>query len=485
MTLLRPRALLPVGFASGIALAIVWLTPAAAMAAFSLPDEFDAGFLASRDTGIDGSERLRIAGPIFEASHPDSRTDFVALRPLFSRKVLDEDDPDFLDVLWPLYTRREYRDDMQWRCLTLVSHDFDTSDPASRYRFWGLPIFFKGRDVHGEKYLGLFPIGGSIHEIIGQDEIRFVMFPAYARSRFKERETTSVMWPIFSHTQSPTEERWRVFPFYGQSTDSRAGENRRFVLWPIWTSIEYDDPPGRGFALFPLFGRVERADQSTWMVLPPFFRHSRRGDDVEALLPWPFVKIRRGAVRETTIWPLWGHKDTEGVERIFAAWPLGWHERIRRDTGSLTRTMLVPFYYYERDQSQSPETRYWKIWPLLSYQRSGHASRIRMLELWPLRDTPPIERNYSPLWTLLRYERLEDARETEFLWGFYRHRRDVGGHRKMSLFPFVDWERREDPSPKCSWSILKGLIGYGRTDEERMFRLLYFLRFGVGEGGAP
>jgi hypothetical protein len=414
-------------------------------------------------------------------SHPDEQTDFVAARPLFSRMILDEDDPDFLDVLWPLYTRREYGNDMQWRCLTLVSHDFDTSDPDSRYRFWGWPFVFKGRDGKGEDYFGLFPIGGQINEILGQDEVRFILFPLYAKSRAGDLETTSILWPVYSHSLSPTQERWRVFPFYGRSDDIREGAHRRFVLWPIWTSVRYEDPPGGGFVLFPLFGRVKREDQSTWMLLPPFIRYSRRGDDMEALMPWPFVQIRRGEVHKTTIWPLWGHKELEDVERIFVAWPFGWHERIRRDTGPITRTMLVPFYYYERDQSQSPETRYWKIWPLISYQREGRTSRIRMLELWPLRDTPPVERNYAPLWTILTYSRLDNARETEFLWGLYRHRRD-SAHRRLSLFPLVDWERRKDSSSATSWSILKGLIGYGRTDEERMIQLLYFLKFGVGEG---
>jgi hypothetical protein len=128
------------------------------------------------------------------------------------------------------------------------------------------------------------------------------------------------------------------------------------------------------------------------------------------------------------------------------------------------------------------DRRYFKLWPLFSYRRDGDASRFRLPDLWPFIQTVGVEHNWSPLWTLYTQSRLGSAEDDEFLWGFYRHRRQEGT-RRLSLFPVFERSRREDGA-EVEWSVLKGLAAYRRFGLEYEFRLLYFLSF-HRRGGHP
>ena len=104
-------------------------------------------------------------------------------------------------------------------------------------------------------------------------------------------------------------------------------------------------------------------------------------------------------------------------------------------------------------------SRYWKLWPLMSWERQGDETLFRFLELWPLRNTAGIERNWAPFWTFYRREKSRETISHNVLWGLYRQSKgdDV----------------RE-------WSLLKGLAAYKRDGSGRSFRLL-FLRLGSEE----
>jgi hypothetical protein len=180
-----------------------------------------------------------------------------------------------------------------------------------------------------------------------------------------------------------------------------------------------------------------------------------------------------------------------GVESQFLFWPLLYGERLDHLDELTERTYALPFYYSEtrtvRHALESdPDTpppleqtaNYKKIWPLFSYTRDGEDLRVRTLDLWPLKNTPSIERNYAPLWTLFSHVRHQDAADTELLWGLYRRERRGEEQAYTSLFPLVDWSSDEVEEVR-RWNLLKGLIGYERQGADRRLRLLYLLRINL------
>ncbi|MGE4488733.1 MAG: hypothetical protein AB7E95_04205, partial [Kiritimatiellales bacterium] len=143
-------------------------------------------------------------------------------------------------------------------------------------------------------------------------------------------------------------------------------------------------------------------------------------------------------------------------------WPVFWSMRTEEAGVINTRRMALPFFYREREVLREeagaggdPETvsSYWKVWPLMSWRREGDISRFRALELWPLKDTAPVERNWAPLWTL--YQRTDHNGELrkDFLW-FVWHS-----------------ERAEERS---EWSLLKGLVSYKKGAGKSQLRLFWF-----------
>ncbi len=125
-------------------------------------------------------------------------------------------------------------------------------------------------------------------------------------------------------------------------------------------------------------------------------------------------------------------------------------------------------------------SRYFKFWPLFSYQRNEDILRFRALALWPIKNAPAIERNWAPLWSLYARERDGGRVETEVLWGLYR-RQHSKNDKRLSVFPVIQASSSKENGEvkgKRSWSLLYGLIGYKREGLQKQFKMLYFLKFG-------
>jgi hypothetical protein len=404
---------------------------------------------------------------------------FFAVRPFYSHTVVEEGQ--IRDYLWPLYSRKEFKDEKTSRALIFwFTHNFEADKKSSRQRSWLLPVYFQGRDVNNKGYFALFPLGGTIREFLGRDEIMFVLFPVFGKSQINDVKTTSVLWPVYSHTRGEGIRRDRVFPIVGKSVLEGKYE-KKFVLWPFWTSADYFYPgdSGKSWLLFPVCGRAKMDRESTWWVIPPFFRFTE-GDRMDKLYcPWPFIQRAKSEQQyKLYFWPLWGEKQFRGGlnHRTFVLWPIFWSEKTVESRLVKTRRMALPFFFLERSvqesgvRSQEPEgetqqsasgkrqaAMYWKIWPLMSWQREGDVSRFRMLELWPLKNTAPLERNWTPLWTLYK-------------------RTDAGGVVRKDVLWFA-WHSENEPAvERKEWSLLKGLLSYKRDAGARSVRFLYFVR---------
>lgn len=463
----------------------------------------DLGCFGARDTDLSGRDRCRALGPLLETRSGADGSELLAVRPLFSRTADPTNHVWRKDWLWPVGTSRIMYRERSWRFLVAYGDDFDCGDPDSRYRFVVFPLLFVGRDAQGEGYAALFPLGGTLHEYLGQDRMAFVLFPLYAKTNVRNLETHHILWPIVSWTDGDDVSKFRVFPFYGQSRRGTEYE-ARFVLWPFWTSLESTEPGHEqsAFMLFPVWGRKHSAREDTWLAVPPFFRWSRTDRGNSGCCPWPFIRWSAGEKRELTIWPLWGRKQVGAVRSSFLLWPVGWSYGVDRENEKMSSVRVVPLLSYEHRSVAVAATtngaagagggergdfttvgRYLQVWPLFSYRRENDAARFRALDLWPVRDTAGIERNWAPLWTLYSCATNRAGTDRQLLWGLWRHRAAADGATRSSLFPLYASERGAGPERDAKVSLLMGLVRYEKESMHRRWRLLYFVKLGTRPSG--
>ncbi len=452
--------------------------------------EFDFGFVASRYRDAGGELRFKVLGPFVEAANSEGGASLWAVRPLFSGVYDPVAERLKQEYLWPVGAAKAFKTEREWRILLLFYLDYDFTDPHSRYHARLLPIYFQGRDIHKQSYFAIFPLGGSVHDFLGRDEINFFLFPLWDDNRINEVRTRDILWPIYSRTVGDGIYRFRVFPFYGRSMEKDRME-KRFLMWPFWTWAHYKfrGSYGTGYVVWPLWGHIDLSDQKTWFFLPPLIRFSWGQQQNYGYCPWPFVQWSSGRTRKFYLWPLWGHKTARGIKSSFFLWPVFYTERIDRGDQIGQRFLAMPIVQSEirtqreKDAAGRPVvvSRYHKVWPLLSYQQEGADRRFRFLELWPLRSTGPVERSWAPLWTLYSHTGVGPNVDDELLWGLARRRLRDGKMYSYSVFPVVSWQRDRRAGDAREWSLFKGLLGYRRDGTQKSFRVLYFLRFGGKE----
>ncbi len=445
----------------------------------------------SASTDVQDVPGTQVLGPLVETRQNTEGHTFAAVRPFWSR--VGSESKVVTDILWPIGMIKKREKELDWRMFPALGHDFDATDPLSRHRWSVFPLLYGGRSRHGQSYFAFFPFGGNLYEFLGRDRIVFVLFPLYAYTEQSDNQTHSVLWPIFSRTDGDDVYRWRIWPLYGISVN-QGRWTKRFILWPIWTSVNYTYPDqmGKGFVFFPFYGHANLAERHTRLLFPPLFKWewTDQGEHLAVNAPWPFVQYRRGIVDKLYIWPLGGYKHSGAEKQWFALWPIISGSRIESVTKSIRRFRALPLIHYESiyavtnrpagDESEAQTeaeatSRYFKLWPLVSYRREAQSSLFRVPELWPLKHTPAVERNWAPLWSLYTFEREGDRRHTELLWGLYRHHRSEM-FRRWSVFPLLQGETDAAQQTR-SWSLLYGLAGVKQDGVKKTYRLLYFLKF--------
>ena len=480
---------------AGLALLCLFIAGARAVASVE-KSTFDFGPFASRTYDLHDDQRLKMLGPLFERAESADGMKLLATRPVFSTVEDPARDRSLYDYFWPLGTSRTLHDENQWRFLFFFGFNHTTNDPGDRYRTWLIPFYFQGRDASGETYRALFPLGGTIKDFVGRDEVSFVLFPLYSSSALNDIRTVNFLWPLISRTTSDGGRirRGRIFPFYGYNRQEGKFD-KQFILWPFYTDTKYhyEKGHGRGHMLFPLYGRVDLDTEKTVWLLPPFFRFTDAEHQDITYAPWPFFQRRVGnGIDQLYLWPIWGKKIIESRDTRFYLWPVFWTQTDERPGEKVDRFHLVPFFSHTAVRAASTNAsghaggdvlaRRHKFWPLYSYRRDGDATRLRFVELWPFAEAPAVERNLAPFWSLVeRRTRGEDA-DTEILWGLYRSqfRGDAGAY--VSLFPLADYRATPDDR---SWNLLKGLIGYERKASQKSLRLLYFIKIPLNKDSGP
>ena len=441
--------------------------------------------IASHSTTVFSEERTRLLGPIYEKRIAADGSRMLAVRPFYGSSYDPERNITKYQVLWPIWTGKRMKKEFQWRFASLgFWRDWDTSSPASRYTFRFFPVYFQGRDKTGKFYLGVFPLGGTIRELLGQDKICFCLFPLTAYARRNEVRTYTFIWPIVSRTKGSEIERFRVFPFYGRSK-LRADYDKCFILWPFWTSAKYGytGSSGSGYILFPLCGHIKLENQESWLFLPPLFRFSKAEGLHDVNCPWPFFQYSSGNVDKLYFWPVWCRKRTENHQSLFLLWPFFSSLRYFEPDGERHRFSVLPVVFGETkwsiDKQKGNEKnvlhRSLKVFPLFSYQRDRNKTNFSLFSLCPLRGFEEVEQLYAPFWTIYSHARCGNDLDDELFWGLFKYRRSGKGQMYISLFPLFSIKKMESDM-SFSWSFLHGLIGYTRMPARRVLKLLYVFK---------
>ncbi len=429
------------------------------------------------------------AGPFYERIETSAGDVRTSLRPcLWTRIEVPSEDARLREVFWPLYADRVRRERFAWRLLLAWGADWDVNDPESRRHTWVLPFWFHGRTDEGERYAALFPFGGTVHDFLTYDRIRFAGFPLWVETLKQGVRGRNWLWPVFARIDGGGQSGWRVFPLAGRRRKEGAWD-RHFVLWPIWTHARYHREPTAGtmWVLTPLFGRAERGTESYWTVFPPFFHYTKgRGRNAgyrRLLAPWPLVRIEDSkTVRKRHFWPFYARteraEDRGGSTHVL--WPLFEHTVARTRFDIREAWSVAPLLHWatldRREPGEGGTTRrvssYGRLWPLVSHiEHEGH-SVLRIPDLSLSRRVGPLERNLLGMATLYTRGSEPDRGRVEhdLLWGLLYRRTGRDGVRGWRIGPL--WSSHRDAARSQSgWRILGGLVGRDRRDGEGRWRV--------------
>jgi hypothetical protein len=442
-----------------------------------------------RTSPAEGFSNLSILGPLFKFEKKGDERE-TAFRPFMYRTDHLKSRSTSTYFLYPAAYRENTPQADTYEVLRLfqTNHFHKGEEKAGEATAMLFPFYIAGKSTQGEDYQSFFPFYGDIYDRFWRDEYHFAMFPLYGRTVNKGTTTRHYLYPIFSTTSGEKESGFEVFPLYGQS-HKEGVYNKRFVLWPFYTSwqtgLDTDNPTEKTF-LFPLYGKIDSPKRTTRSYLWPFFgytiNHEKKFKEVDYF--WPFISTIRGEKRNAdSFLPLYSRDTFADGERRWYLWPLFRHEEIRSETFNRDSNRVLFFLYrgsHESWPKEGTERSRIAAWPLFLYESkpSGTYSFSFPAPVESILDKEGIEKNWAPLWRLYQRRWDEDGNSaSSLLWNLYWHERR-GEDLAYELFPLVSYRGVKGES---ELKFLKGLISLKRGDRESELSLLW-MPFGLKWG---
>jgi hypothetical protein len=435
-------------------------------------DEFDLTFAPGH--------RTEAVGPFFY-SEQKVKQRIWAVPPLFSYARSPETESEEFDFLYPLMTYDRYGEQYRWQFFQLLSFaGGPTQQETSRNRFSLFPVYLQQRSSDtNQNYTSVFPIYGHLMNRLFRDDIVFVMWPLYSRTRKRDVVTDNYLVPIFSFRHGDGLHGWQFWPLAGKEhkdvttqtngfndVKTISGHDSFFALWPLF----FNDESGIGTTnpqwqqgSIPAYCLLRSPQRDSTTIIWPFFNYidDREMKYREWDAPWPLIVFARGEGKTTTrVWPLYSRAHNATLESEFYLWPIYKYNRQNSDQLDRRRTRIC-FYLYSDLKEKNTETdatlRRIDFWPFFTHRHDFNGnSRLQILA--PLEPILPasksIERDYSPLWSVWRSENnpRTGAASQSLLWNLYRH------------------EATPD-TKKCS--LLFGLFQYHSSPKGKRVRLFY------------
>ena len=424
--------------------------------------------------------RTEAAGPFYYAQQKDSES-ILAFPPFFSSDRDPVADRSELDFLYPLLTDTHYGHESRWQLFQMLSFaGGDEPDETGVRRFTVFPFYFQQRSANpGLNYTAFAPFYGQLKNRLFHDEMNFVMFPLYAQTRKRDVVTKNYMYPFFHLRHGNGLDGWHAWPLAGREhkeittvtngygeTSSVPGHDRAFYLWPLYlrqdNGIGSDNPETfRGSIPFYATSRSPQRDATSFLF--PFFEviDDREKKYHEWQGPWPFVIFARGEGKHTSrVWPVFSQSHDATKQSDSYLWPLYIYKRTHADPlDKYTKRFGLLLYakMVEKNTGTGAEKKRTDLWPLFTWKKDFNGSQ-RLQVFAPIEPAVPnnrgIEKNWSPLWSLIRTEDnpKTGAASRSILWNLYR-RDSAPEHKKVSL--------------------LFGLFQYQSDKETRRARLFY------------
>jgi len=413
--------------------------------------------------------RVEAAGPFFY--HEQSASErTLAIPPLLSYYRDPALDVREFDFVYPILTYDRYGGQYRFQLFQLLSFAGGPSQTETeRKRFTIFPVFFMQRSSDpNENYTAYGPFYGHLKHRLMRDEIFYVMFPAYSRTRKRDVVTRNYLYPFVHVRHGNGLKGWQVWPITGHEhkvvtwqtnlfgdLELVPGHDKRFVLWPFYfNQIDGIGTTNQAWrqGVIPAYALLRSPARDSTTVLFPFFS---RIDDREKGFrewdaPWPLVVFARGPGKHINrVFPFYSHAYNTNLQSDFYVWPVYKYNRIKADPLDRKRNRILFFLYsdvIEKNTETSAFRRRTDLWPLFTRTRDFHGNtRLQVLSVLApfVPGSHKIDRDYSPVYAFWRQEHNAEtgASSQSFLWNLYRHEVRPESRRTSFLFGLYQSEQ--------------------------------------------
>jgi hypothetical protein len=412
-------------------------------------DSFHAGPLFDQfSLTLAPGSRTEAVGPFWHEERQGSRETW-ALPPLLWATRDPETDSSEFRFIYPAMSYVRYGGQYRWQFGQLLSFAGGPSQQESaRNRVTLFPFYFSQRSSDpSQDYAAYGPFYGHLKNRLFRDDISYLMFPAYSRTRKDVVVTDNYLYPVFHLRHAPGLYGWQLWPLAGhehkdvttrtngfKDVETVPGHDKRFALWPILFDRHSglgSDNPEHELGVLPAYSALRSPKRDSTTVLWPFFSRIDERDKKyrEWQTPWPLVEFARGQGKHATrLWPFYSHAYNSNLVDNFYLWPVYKYNRIHADPLDSQQTRIL-FFLYSDLTAKSTETgacrRRVDLWPLFSWRQDLNGnSRLQVLAAIEtfLAGNPSILHEYSPLYSLWRSEKnpKTGAASQSLLWNLYR-----------------------------------------------------------------
>jgi len=419
-------------------------------------------------------KRVEAAGPFFYDELKESQRTF-AIPPVLSYAKDPEVEMEEFDLVYPVFTYDRYGGEYRWQLFQLLSFaGGPTQTETWRNRFTIFPVYFQQRSSDtNENYTAYGPFYGHLKHRLMRDEIFYVMFPGYSKTRKADVVTRNYLYPIFHLRHGNGLEGWQFWPITGHEqkvvtwrtnlfgdAELVPGHDKRFVLWPFYfnqiTGIG-STGEARQQGVIPAYALLRSPGRDSTTVLWPFF--SRIDDRDKGYrewdAPWPLIVFARGTGKYTSrVFPFYSHAYNTNVQSDFYLWPVYKYHRIRSDPLDRKRTRIMFFLFsdiIEKNTETGQYRRRTDFWPFFSRKQDLNGNtRLQVLAVLEpfVPGSHKIERDYSPVYAFWRQEHNHQtgAASQSLLWNLYR--REVRPDSKKISFFFGLYQSEQNQAAK-------------------------------------
>lgn len=424
--------------------------------------------------------RREALGPLYYRQNTDEQEQW-GLPPLFSLTRTRDVNWTEWEILYPIISYRRFGGEYRLSLVEFFSFSGGKSEPETDVRrFTFFPLYFRQRSPDTNlNYTAVAPFYGRLENRLFRDEIKFILFPLYSQTRKRDVVTDNYLYPIFDVRRGDHLTGWQVWPLMGVEhkaptcqtnnlgqVEVVGGFDKYFALWPFyfqnWTGLGTTNQE-TNLTVVPFYcrSRSPARDQTSYgWPLGYNIIHDREHKYVEHDFVWPLFVTAHGEKTETRLFPFYSRAHNPDLESDFYLWPVYKFNRLDAKPLERRRTRLFFFLYSDTTETNA-ETAVWThrndFWPFYSYERDLNGNRrwqaLALLEpFFP--DNRTVPREYSPVWSLWRWEKNPRTGDTSqsLLWNLYR--RETAPHSKK-------------------FSLLFGLFQYESGAESRRWRICH------------